>query len=178
MTEIPTIETQRLRLRAHGPKDLDACTAMWSDPAVTKYIGGRPFTREEVWARLLRYAGHWNWLGYGFWLIEERTTGQFVGEVGLADFKRDITPPLKDGPEAGWALTPRAHGRGFATEALQAAVDWNQTTHQPTNVSCIIHPLNSASLRVAGKCGFQDAGRALYKGSLSYVMIRPSPNSA
>ena len=42
-----------------------------------------PATREEAWARLLRYAGHWALLGYGFWLVEDRTTGSFVGEVGV-----------------------------------------------------------------------------------------------
>ena len=51
----PAIETPRLRLRAHRPDDLEASFAMWGDPAVTRFIGGRPFTREEVWGRFLRY---------------------------------------------------------------------------------------------------------------------------
>ena len=49
---------------------------MWADPAVTRFIGGRVFNREEVWARLLRYAGHWQWMGYGFWAIEEKESGR------------------------------------------------------------------------------------------------------
>ena len=169
---IPTLETQRLRLRPHRPEDLAACTAMWADPSVTRYIGGRPFTREEVWARLLRYAGHWRWMGYGFWVIEERLSERFVGEIGLADFKRDMEPTLDVGPEAGWALAPSAHGRGFATEALLKVTHWND---QRTGgaIACVIHPDNGASIRVAGKCGFHEARRTYYKGALTSIFIRP-----
>jgi RimJ/RimL family protein N-acetyltransferase len=173
MAEIPVIETKRLRLRAHHPSDLNACAQMWGDPTVTKYIGGRPFTREEVWARMLRYVGHWNWLGYGFWIIENRSDGEFVGEVGLAEFKRDIAPPLASGPEAGWALASHARGKGFATEALRAVTEWNEKRPDPKTVSCIVHPENLASIKVATKCGFKDAGRAVYKGSITSVLIKP-----
>jgi len=76
---------------------------MWGDPEVTRYIGGRPFTAEEVWSRLLRYIGHWQWIGFGTWVAEERATGAFVGEIGFCDYRREIDPPL-DLPEAGWAL--------------------------------------------------------------------------
>ncbi len=51
----PEIITDRLMMRRHLIDDFDASLAMWSDPAVTRYIGGRPSTAEEVWSRLLRY---------------------------------------------------------------------------------------------------------------------------
>jgi RimJ/RimL family protein N-acetyltransferase len=66
---IPLLETDRLLLRGHRPEDLDDCKALWGDPDVTRHIGGRPFSGEEVWTRLLRYVGHWCWLGYGFWAV-------------------------------------------------------------------------------------------------------------
>jgi RimJ/RimL family protein N-acetyltransferase len=44
----PTIETTRLRLRAHRPDDLGAALVMWADPAVTRYIGGRPSTEQQA----------------------------------------------------------------------------------------------------------------------------------
>lgn len=172
MARIPTLETERLRLRPHTPGDLDACAAMWGDPIVTKYIGGRPFTREEVWARLLRYAGHWGWMGYGFWLMEERKTGSFIGEIGLADFKRDLDPPICEGPEAGWVLAAEAHGKGLATEALLAVTEWHDARNDAQNVTCMIHPENAGSIRVAVKCGFREARRAVYKGQFTAVFIR------
>ncbi len=67
---------------------------MWADPEVTRYIGGKPLTEEESWARLLRYVGHWSLLGFGYWVVEEKTTGNFIGEVGFADYKRDL-PSLR-----------------------------------------------------------------------------------
>jgi RimJ/RimL family protein N-acetyltransferase len=146
---------------------------MWGDPSVTKYIGGRPFSREEVWARLLRYAGHWEWMGYGFWLIEEIRTKRFVGEVGMADFKRDLEPPLNQGIEVGWALATDAHGLGYATEALMAVIKWQQSQAFARGLCCLIHPDNTASIRLATKCGFDELRRTFYKGHLTTVMARP-----
>ena len=90
--DVPVLETERLRLRGHRLDDFAASSAMWADEVVTRYIGGRPFTEEEVWARLLRYVGHWALVGYGYWVLEEKATGAFVGEMGFGDFKRDIQP--------------------------------------------------------------------------------------
>src|SRR5260221_8660924 len=116
------IETARLALRRHRRDDLDACAAMWGDPIVTRHIGGKPFSAEEVWARLLRYAGHWSLMGFGYWVIEEKSSGRFVGEVGVADLKRTIAPSFGGAPEIGWALSAWAHGAGFATDAVGAAI--------------------------------------------------------
>jgi RimJ/RimL family protein N-acetyltransferase len=113
-------------------------------------------------------------MGYGFWVIEERNSNRFVGEVGLADFKRDMDPPLEAGPEAGWVLSSTAHGHGFATEALLAVAAWNDARNRADNISCVIHPENAASIRVATKCGFEEAGRTIYKGHSALVFVRPS----
>ena len=67
MTQSNRIETERLILHVHRLEDFENMYAMWSDPAVTRYIGGKTFSREDVWARLLRYAETWSLLGYGFW---------------------------------------------------------------------------------------------------------------
>ncbi len=122
--EVPILETERLRLRGHRLDDFLHSAAMWADPAVTLHITGRPFTEEESWARFLRYVGHWSLIGFGYWLAEDRDTGQFLGEIGFADYKRDLEPSLSGIPEIGWAFISRAHGRGYATEAVRAAVGW------------------------------------------------------
>jgi RimJ/RimL family protein N-acetyltransferase len=164
---IPTIETERLRLRGHTVDDFPSCAALWADEGVTRFIGGKPQTSEEAWSRLLRYVGHWALLGYGFWLIEEKATGAFVGEVGFAEFKRQIEPTI-DVPEAGWVLSPAMQGRGYATEALRGAIDW---LGRPA--ACIIHPENAASVRVAEKAGFRQAGMVSYKGMPTVFMRFP-----
>ena len=149
---------------------------MWGDPEVTRHIGGTPASPEEVWARVLRYAGLWSLLGLGYWVVRERDSGRFVGEVGLADFRRDITPPL-DAPEVGWALVPRAQGRGLATEAVRAALAWSDANLRELGPGwgrtlCLIAPENLASVRVAAKCGFLERERATYKGHESLVFER------
>ncbi len=169
----PALATERLTLRGHLPADLDECTALWADPAVTRFIGGRPSTREETWARVLRYAGLWALLGLGYWVVRERATGRFVGEVGLADFRRDVTPPLDGAPEVGWALAPWAHGRGYATEAVRAALAWSDAHLAAPRTVCMISPGNDASVRVADKCGFRPLGDATYKGQDQRLFERP-----
>lgn len=151
---VPVIETARLRLRGHRPNDLADCVAMWSDPTVTRYIGGKPSTEQQTWMRLLGYIGHWAAMGFGYWVIEERDSGRFVGEVGFADFKRDIGPSMRGFPELGFALAPASHGKGYATEAVGAVVAWGDVHVPSARTVCLINPQNSASRRVVEKCGY------------------------
>ena len=69
---VPVIETERLRLRGHTLADFADSAAMWAEDAVTRLLGGRPLTEEEVWTRLLRYVGHWALQGYGYWWWKRR----------------------------------------------------------------------------------------------------------
>jgi RimJ/RimL family protein N-acetyltransferase len=172
LASAPLLETDRLRLRGHRVGDFSDLAAMWADPGVTRHIGGRPFTHEESWSKLVRYAGHWPLLGFGFWAVEERATGRFVGDVGFADFQRDMTPSFEGAPEAGWVLAPWAHGRGYATEALRAALAWGDASFGGKRVVCLIDQDNEASVRVATKCGFVEYARTTYKGTPGILLRR------
>jgi RimJ/RimL family protein N-acetyltransferase len=171
----PAIETVRLRLRGHRYGDLAHCVAMWADPSVTKFIGGRPSTEQQTWSRLLSYIGHWSLMGFGYWVIEERHTGSFVGELGFADFKRDIDPSMRDKPEIGFALTPAHHGKGYATEAVQAIVAWGDAHLGSRKTVCMIDPENLASLRVAAKCGYEIFEQSTFNGSPVLFLARTTP---
>jgi RimJ/RimL family protein N-acetyltransferase len=162
----PVLESERLILRGHGKDDFADCAAMWGDPEVTRFIGGKPATPEDVWARLLRYVGHWQLMDYGFWTVREKATGRFVGEVGFADFRREMQPSLGDTPEMGWVLSPSAHGKGYATEAVGAALAWADVRFDGGRTACIINGGNTASLRVAEKAGYREFARADYHGPI------------
>ena len=168
---VPRLETERLRLRGHRPEDFENCVALWSNEDVLRYVGGKVMTREEVWARLLRYVGHWMWMGYGYWAVEEKATGNFVGEVGYAMHKRQMEPALGDCPELGWVLAPRFHGRGYATEAARTAMQWGEQQFRGQETVCIIAPENGKSIRVAEKCGFRELARTTYKGEPTILFV-------
>ncbi|MBZ5526026.1 MAG: GNAT family N-acetyltransferase [Acidobacteriia bacterium] len=170
--EIPILETERLKLRGHRLHDFTHCAAMWADPGVTRHIGGKPLTEEESWTKFLRYAGHWSLLGFGYWLVEEKETGNFLGEIGFADYKRDLQPSLKGIPEIGWVLASQSHGRGYATEAVRAAVAWGDAHLPSARTACIIDPENLPSIRVAVKCGYRELQLATYKGQPTMMFVR------
>lgn len=169
---IPVLDSERLRLRGHSVTDFPACAAMWADPVVTRQLGRKPFTEEESWTRLLRYVGHWELLGFGYWVVEEKASAKFVGEVGFANYKRDMESPVKQLPEIGWVLAAWAHGKGYATEAALAAIRWGDEHFSPSRTTCIVSPDNLASIRVAEKCGYRDLQLTLYKGQPTMVFVR------
>jgi RimJ/RimL family protein N-acetyltransferase len=153
-----------------GPADLTESAAMWANPAVYAMIGGRVFTREEVWQRLLRYIGHWHVLGYGGWTVRETASGRLVGDVTLMDSRRSTEPSFEGTPEAGWVLAPWAHGRGFAREALVAMLGWADA-RIPRTV-CIIDPANAPSIKLAGKLGYGLVTEATYKDAPTLLFER------
>jgi RimJ/RimL family protein N-acetyltransferase len=162
-TEIPKLDTERLMLRGHSLDDFHDSAAMWSNPEVTRYIGGRPLPAEEVWTRLLRHIGHWTLLGFGTWVVREKASGRFVGEVGFHDYRREIEPSFDGTPELGWVLDPRAHGRGYALEATSAALAWGTSRFGAARTVCIIRPENIRSIRLAEKLGYRSCAHTAYK---------------
>lgn len=169
--EVPVLETPRLRLRAHEVADFPDVMAMWSLEAVTHYIGGKPMRPDECWTRILRYRGLWPLVGFGYWAVEEKSTGRFVGDVGFGDFHRMIEPPISGFPEAGWVLGPDFHGKGYASEAVAAALHWLDQTCKGRSV-CIIDPANRPSLRIAEKSGFREYQRTTFMGDEVILLER------
>lgn len=169
----PLIETDRLRLREHAAKDFDDVASLWSNPEVVRHISGVPARRDESWARILRYAGLWSLLGYGYWAVETRREGRFVGEVGLADFRRQMQPPLENLPEAGWAFHPDAQGRGLATEAMEAVLSWADNSLDAEATICILNPDHARSAALAKRLGFRQLRHVQFNGAPTLVMQRP-----
>jgi RimJ/RimL family protein N-acetyltransferase len=168
------VRTNRLTLRTHRLDDFEQCYAMWSNPEVTRFIGGKPSTEQQTWSRILSYAGHWALLGFGYWVIQESETQRFVGEIGFADFRRDIAPSMQCVPELGFALTPEFHGKGYATEAVRAALVWLEKNLDAPRTVCLIDPENAASIRVAEKCGYTVFERATFNGGPALFLERYS----
>lgn len=170
--DIPVLETRRLRLRAHRVSDFPALAAVWAEEAVTRFIGGKPSTPTEAWARLLRYRGLWPLLGFGYWAVEETASGRFVGDVGFADFHRALEPSIHGVAEMGWVLGSEFHGQGYASEAVAAALQWLDRAGKGRSVS-IIDPANAPSLKLAHRNGFREYARTTFMGDEVLLLERP-----
>jgi RimJ/RimL family protein N-acetyltransferase len=77
-------------------------------------------------------------------------------------------------PEIGWSLVSRVHGRGYASEAISAAVAWGDNHFGKRTTCCIIVPQNAVSMRVAEKCGYREWQRTQYKEHDVIVLTRES----
>ena len=175
MSNIPVLETDRLVLRGFRSDDLDAITAMWAMPEIVRYIGGVPMTREQSWTRLLRQIGMWSVMGFGFWAITEKASGRLIGEAGFHEMRRALTPSIEGTLEAGWGLLPEFHGKGYATEALNAMWSWIGANHPGLPITCIINPRNAASIGLAERHGFREFARSSYQGSEVVLLRRIVP---
>ena len=163
--DVPVLETERLILRGYTLEDFPAFAAMRADPVVMKYLGkGDLLDEEEAWLRFQSITGHWHLKGFGTWAIEERASSAVIGALNYTDKKRPSSHPASGAPEMGWSLASSAHGKGFASEALRAALVWGREHFGPARVVCVISDDNAASLRVAEKHGFKQFATASRHG--------------
>ncbi|WOJ92088.1 GNAT family N-acetyltransferase [Congregibacter variabilis] len=174
MSAAPQILTERLRLRAHCEQDHFPATEIWQHPDVYSFITGSPLSPQDVWMRLLRYGGLWDMLGYGYWALEERETGKYLGQLGFADFKRGLIGFDGHYPEAGWVIHPDAAGKGYATEGMQAACTWLDAQPDRDRSFCIISPGNPASINVAQKLGYRFVLDTMFGTQKTAVYFRES----
>ena len=151
MTSAPTIDTERLRLRALGEGDFPALAAFYgSDRA--RFVGG-PLDREATWRMLATEIGHWSLRGFGRFGVEEKHTGAFCGIIG------PWNPEGWPEPEIGWDLMNGFEGRGYATEAARAARAFAYETLGWTTAISLVADDNRGSARVAERLGARPDGR-------------------
>jgi RimJ/RimL family protein N-acetyltransferase len=148
MSTVPTLDTPRLWLRQFAESDFDDYAALCADAEVMRYVGDRgPLSREDTWRQLAMLLGHWALRGYGMWAVLERTSGDFVGRVGL--HYPEGWPEL----EVAWALARPYWGRGYAFEAAAAALGIAFDTLGWARAISLIAPSNLRSIRLAERLG-------------------------
>jgi RimJ/RimL family protein N-acetyltransferase len=170
---VPIVETERLRLRSFRESDLEAQAKVMGDPEVVRHLGGTPFSREDSWRRILTACGLWPMLGYGYWAVERKEDGAYLGQAGFSDFKRDMNPSIEGLPEMGWIFAPHAQGQGYASEAVAGGLRWADRALPGREITAIISHANAPSIRVAERTGFSMREEALYKGEPILLFRRP-----
>ncbi|WP_265569435.1 GNAT family N-acetyltransferase [Sphingomicrobium nitratireducens] len=166
------IETERLVLRPLHLDDYDDYAMMLSDPDAFTYSERGPMTSDEIFTRLLRHVGHWVLLDHGLFAVFEKDSGRFVGEVGFGDFRRQLGDRFDAHPEACWTIARPYQGRGYASEAARAALDFVTERTGSRRTVCLVHHKNDASIHIATKLGFHPFDERVYRGYRAMLFSR------
>jgi RimJ/RimL family protein N-acetyltransferase len=175
MIEAPVLYTARLILRGYRRDDFEAIYRIGADLEITRLMGGPIVSRSAAWEKFLRGPAMWPMLGYGMWIVERRSDGAVLGQIGYADFMREMDPPLADAPEMAWVLGGGAEtslGQGYGSEALAAVLAWGDAHLSAPKYQCIIAPENTPSLRLAARFGFVEIRRAALQDEAVVVFER------
>jgi ribosomal-protein-alanine N-acetyltransferase len=163
----PILETDRLRLRpfAADLSDLDALSAIQSDAEHMRYYP-HPFSLGESRAWIERRLADYEDRGYSLWAVEDRATGEFLGNVGPVHQLVDGLDEL----ELGWIITPRRARQGIATEAARACRDWCFAELRSDHLIALVRPENEPSRGVAKKLGMTVWKEAVH-GSMGWTHL-------
>jgi RimJ/RimL family protein N-acetyltransferase len=141
------LETRRLLLRPIAFDDLDEFVALHADPEVTRFVSR--LDRQRAEDRLRRNEEEWRERGHGLLAVLDRGSGEFLGRAAVKYW-----PQLEE-TEVGWVLRRDAWGRGYATEAGRACVEWGFSLLEVPYLTAMISAANYRSIRVAERLGFE-----------------------
>ncbi|HEY2636125.1 MAG TPA: GNAT family N-acetyltransferase [Solirubrobacteraceae bacterium] len=165
--------TERLRLRAWSPGDLDAYARIVADPEVMTFMGSGPVNRTTAAQQIEHYETMYAAHGTPHWVAEDRATGQLVGRIGL--FHHPDWPLDPDNVEVGWLLARARWGEGLATEGARAAVAYAWRRLDTPQVISLTLPENVRSRGVMERLGMTLRGRERWRGyeHVWYALDRP-----
>jgi [ribosomal protein S5]-alanine N-acetyltransferase len=148
------LETERLLFRDHTLEDLDPFCALEADPEVRRFVGGKPRTREEAEHRFrdrfLTPAPD----RLRFWATVFKPDGRYIGYCGVYPHFGEAGPISGEGA-LGFTLARAYWGRGLATEAARAFVDFGFHGLHLHRIVASVEVGNAASVRVIEKLGFR-----------------------
>ncbi len=146
----PVIKTQRLFLRSWDEKDLEPFTKLNADPRVMEYFPStlKPEESQALYQKILK---HFDQYGFGVWALSLKESGQFIGFTGLVhvDFSTPFTPAV----EIGWRLSFDQWGKGYATEAALAALQYGFDILNLSEIVSFTAVQNLRSRKVMEKIG-------------------------
>ncbi len=160
----PRLETERLILRVPRRDDFDGYAELFGDEEAARHVGGH-MPRASAWRKFLQMPGAWALQGFGMFSVIEKASGRWLGQAG------PWQPDQHNGTEVGWVFLRAYWGRGFATEAATAAIDWTFANLDWTDVIHNIMPANAASIALAERLGSRYRGTTRLKPPLDELDI-------
>jgi RimJ/RimL family protein N-acetyltransferase len=161
---IPTLETDRLRLRPWRAHDFEPMAAFYADDRTGRYIGRR-ISREQAWRHLVVIVSHW------FLCALKKRARAGLPAIAAFGIQRDFPRS-----EVGWGLTYDGQWHGYATEAAARAQSYAYNIEMTRLVSYIA-PRNERSIRVAERLGVAPAGSIQLCGQEAIIYRHPSPGN-
>jgi ribosomal-protein-alanine N-acetyltransferase len=151
------LRTERLRLRPSIAGDLDILWSQWTTPEVRHFLwDGRAISREEAAAYIDRSSTSFAEYGFGLWVVCVGETEEVVGFCACG---------LEEGvPKLVYGFAPAYWGRGFATEAASAVLDYCFTTLGIEQIATTVDVPNTASQRVLERLGMRCQGEKTVNG--------------
>ena len=168
----PVLVTERLELWRPQVSDREGLRALIEPGEVRRFLGGMESDDHDVFMRLLRNAGSWALYGYGTFVVRERGRTEIVGNCGVFHSWRGFGRGMDDIAEAGWIVGKGAWGKGYALEAMQAALAWFEREHGTGPTLCMIEQGHRASEAVAGKLGYAAFDRVAEKDERPLIVYR------
>jgi RimJ/RimL family protein N-acetyltransferase len=172
-------QTERLILREIMPSDDQGMFELDSDPEVHTYLGRKPFTHIEESRNIIEFIREqYRYNGIGRWAAVDKATGEFIGWAGL----KLITEPINyksNYYDLGYRFIRRYWGKGFATEAARASIEYGFITLHLREIYAMADIHNIASQQVLTKVGlhyietFEHAGEQLHR----YKISNPAVNA-
>jgi RimJ/RimL family protein N-acetyltransferase len=160
---IPTITTSRLVLRAFTAGDVEPLHHILGGRDVLRYFPNTdPPSRDKVQRLISGHLRHWEERGYGWWAVEPRSKNELIGWSGLTFL------PETEEVEVAYLLGQAFWGKGLATEAARACVQYGFENVGLESIVGIVHPENIASQRVIEKLGMSFVDQSTYFGMECY----------
>ena len=152
------LETPRLIVRRWLPDDVERMRPLATDPRVLRYIGdGRPWSDDRLRRFVRGGIEQAKSRGWVLWPLVHKADELMIGFCGFdAGFPPDV--------EIGWRLLPEYWGRGLATEAARAVLDYGFRTFHFPRVISVAQPANVASVRIMEKLGLRFDRRFVHNG--------------
>jgi [ribosomal protein S5]-alanine N-acetyltransferase len=154
------IETPRLILREFDRSDLPALTPIFADPQVMKFSTMGIYSISQTEKAIDHFIDSYNRLGFGFWAVILKESNLLIGYCGLAIDRIDN----QDEPEIGYRLNSKFWGKGFATEAASASIEYGFDRIKLPYILGAAQPKNIASVRVLKKLGMTFEKETIFRG--------------
>jgi RimJ/RimL family protein N-acetyltransferase len=167
------LKTARLTLEPVTEQHYAGLRKLNTDPAVMHFLnGGVPETEEATRAMIARVMAAWAAWGYSWWALIADDTGELIGAACLQHLDRDAGKPR----EIGWRLGRSGWGKGYATEAARAIVEFAFEVVGADVLYAVADPDNAASIKVMERLGMRYVGIETYydEPCATYRLDRPA----